>query len=105
MVLGIDGGGSKTTAVLAQESGKVIACAVGGSINFYSNPLSDTRRNLSDLLQKLHVQPDAPLRSVFIGMSALNDRADDAQVRLNVTNAVAAYTGLGSDKITVMKMK
>ena len=31
--------------------------------------------------------------------------ADDAQVRLNVTNAVAAYTGLGSDKITVMKMK
>ena len=31
--------------------------------------------------------------------------ADDPEVRLNVTNAVAAYTGLGSDKITVMKMK
>ena len=33
------------------------------------------------------------------------DGANDPSVRLNVTNAVAAYTGLGSDKITVMKMK
>ncbi len=31
--------------------------------------------------------------------------ANDPAVRLNVTNAVAAYTGLGCDKITVMKMK
>ena len=31
--------------------------------------------------------------------------ADSPAVRLDVTNAVAAYTGLGSDKISVMKMK
>ena len=31
--------------------------------------------------------------------------AEDPDVRLNVTNAVAAYTGLGSDKIRVIKMK
>ena len=31
--------------------------------------------------------------------------ADSPAVRLDVTNAVAAYTGLGSDKIRVMKMK
>lgn len=31
--------------------------------------------------------------------------AELATVRLNVTNAVMSYTGLGSDKITVMKMK
>ena len=31
--------------------------------------------------------------------------ADDPAVRLDVTNAVAAYTGLGSDKIYVLKMQ
>ena len=31
--------------------------------------------------------------------------ADSPAVRLDVTNAVAAYTGLGSDRISVMKMK
>ncbi len=33
------------------------------------------------------------------------DGADSAKVRLLVTNAVMAYTGLGSDKIWVVKMK
>lgn len=31
--------------------------------------------------------------------------ADRAEVQLKVTNAVSAYTGLGSDKIRVMKLK
>lgn len=31
--------------------------------------------------------------------------ADESAVRLCVTNAVSAYTGLGSDKIRVIKMK
>ncbi len=31
--------------------------------------------------------------------------ADNPAVRLNVTNAVSAYTGLGSDKIIVMQKK
>jgi len=31
--------------------------------------------------------------------------ADSAAVRLRVTEAAAAYTGFGSDRITVLKMK
>lgn len=31
--------------------------------------------------------------------------ADSPQVRLSVTEAVMSYTGLGSDRITVLKMK
>lgn len=39
------------------------------------------------------------------GAVVLCDGAGNAAVRLAVTNAVASYTGLGCDKIQVMKMK
>ena len=39
------------------------------------------------------------------GCVVVCEGADSPAVCLNVTNAVAAYTGLGSDKISVMKMK
>lgn len=39
------------------------------------------------------------------GAVVVCDGADLATVRLDVTDAVMSYTGLGSDKISVMKMK
>ncbi len=39
------------------------------------------------------------------GCVVVCDGADSAEVRWNVTDAVSAYTGLGSDRISVMKMK
>ncbi len=39
------------------------------------------------------------------GAVVLCSGAEKAEVRLGVTNAVSAYTGLGSDKIRVIKMK
>ncbi|MCQ2420746.1 MAG: hypothetical protein MJ118_06395 [Clostridia bacterium] len=42
---------------------------------------------------------------VFRGALVVCDGADSAGVRLSVVNAVSGLTGLGSDKITVVKMK
>ena len=39
------------------------------------------------------------------GAVVVCDGADAAAVRLYVTNAVMSYTGLGSDRISVIKMK
>ncbi len=41
----------------------------------------------------------------ILGALIVCDGADSALVRLRVTQAVSALTGLGSDKISVMKMK
>ena len=41
----------------------------------------------------------------YTGAVVVCGGADDAGVKLNITGAVAAYTGLGADKITVIKMK
>lgn len=39
------------------------------------------------------------------GAAIVCEGADDAKVRLAIVEAVKAYTGLGSDKITVLKME
>ena len=42
---------------------------------------------------------------VFCGALVVSEGADDPTVRLDLMNAVAALLGLGTDKITVVKMK
>lgn len=72
--LGVDGGGTKTTAVVSDENGHVVASAVGGSINYYSNSFETAKSNFEDIIKELGIEKYS---SVCIGMSALSDRADD----------------------------
>ena len=41
----------------------------------------------------------------YLGAVVVCDGADSATVRLRIMQAVSALTGLGSDKISVIKMK
>jgi stage III sporulation protein AG len=41
----------------------------------------------------------------YLGAVVLCAGADNPRVKLDITNAVVSFTGLGSDKITVIKMK
>ena len=75
--LGIDGGGTKTTAVICDENCNFISSFVGESINFNSVGTKTARENLraiaDGVTQGGNIRPDA----VFIGMSAISERADD----------------------------
>lgn len=82
--LGIDGGGTKTTAVVCTQDGKIIKTAVGASINYYSNPFDAARRNFAELIDKTGIHDYA---STVIGMSALSDRADE-QTALDFTREI-----------------
>ena len=99
MFLGIDGGGSRTTASLFDRNGTFLCEASAGSINFYSNPLSDVRDNLAALLRDVRNAAGIfSFQSVFIGSSALNARADDETVRRLTDGIVRAdVIGLDSD--------
>ncbi len=71
--LGIDGGGSKTTAVVFDKSGCFVKKAVGESINYYSVGIEKARENMANIISSLAVEE---FEGAFIGMSALNERAD-----------------------------
>ena len=51
--LGIDGGGTKTTAAVSDENGNIVLKSVGKTINFYSVGMKKARSNLSDIIRSV----------------------------------------------------
>lgn len=72
--LGVDGGGSKTTAVVFNEKGEFICKACGESINYYSVGLENARQAMSDIINSLSQNE---FECAVVGMSALAERATD----------------------------
>lgn len=74
--LGVDGGGSKTTAVVFNEKGEFICSACGESINYYSVGLESARFAMKNIIENLSIKN---FRCAVIGMSALNERATEEE--------------------------
>lgn len=76
--LGIDGGGTKTTAAVSDENGSIIIKITGKSINFYSVGMDNARKNLAEIIAETEAcLSKSEFKSVFIGCSALDDEADE----------------------------
>ena len=67
-------------------------------------PLDTEAERLAALLRAMTGVGDAAVLLSREGAVVVCAGADSARVRLEVTNAVSAYTGLRSDHIIVMKM-
>lgn len=74
--LGIDGGGTKTTAIICDENAQLISRFVGESINYNSVGMETARKNLKATVDGV-LPNDVKLNAAFIGMSAISERADD----------------------------
>ena len=68
-------------------------------------PLDTESQRIAALLRQIRGVGEAEVLLSGSGAVVVCQGADQAGVRLDVTNAVAAYTGLVSDKISVIKMK
>ena len=81
LFLGVDGGGTKTTAVVFDGDGNFVAKSVGESINYYSNGLETARENMKKIIDSLAQKTGTSVfEAAVIGMSALNDRANDDEL-------------------------
>lgn len=96
--LGVDGGGSKTTAVAADENGKIIGTAIGKTINYYSNPYDTAKQNFKEIIDALGIKDYA---SVCIGMSALSERADEPTARRFTDGILTAETAVMTSDIEI----
>ena len=75
--LGIDGGGTRTTAAVSDENGKILLKQIGKTINFYSVGMETARNNLAAILAEINaVSGITEYTAAFIGCSALDDKAD-----------------------------
>ena len=74
--LGIDGGGTKTTALLCDETGKDICCVTGGGINYLADGMQQSRQNLIEIIERVLKMFPVPIERTVIGCAALSGRAD-----------------------------
>ena len=76
--LGIDGGGTRTTAAVSDEMGNILLKETGKTINFYSVGMETAKLNLSAIIEAIETKLGKICYSgTFIGCSALDDEADD----------------------------
>ena len=90
------GGTAGTSAAPAAAQGDPLAAS--------GIPLDTESARLASILGSIRGVGAAEVLLSARGCVVVCEGADSAAVRLAVTNAVAVYTGLGSDKITVMNM-
>src|SRR5690242_15437617 len=73
-VLGVDGGQTSTTAVLADETGRILGAGHGGPANHIHEPggIERIQRSLADALRGAGESaglPNAPLSAAYLGMT------------------------------------
>ena len=79
LVIGVDGGGTKTNGVLMEEGGRILAKTSVGSTNPHSNPEAKVREALHTLVDTLLHDGNAKLENVdgiCMGMAGADRPAD-----------------------------
>jgi len=77
--IGIDGGGTHSTAVACRADGRIAAAVSGGGLNFLNDGIPAVRERLMDMVARLQSAcSDAEVAEVCIGSAALDAPADDS---------------------------
>ena len=80
-VIGVDGGGTKTTAVLATLSGRILKTAKTESSSFVKVGIKESVSNISKVLRKvLSVNSKAKILSTFIALAAIEENKEYKKV-------------------------
>jgi len=77
----------------------------GSALESSGIPMDTESARIADFLGGMEGVGEVRVLLSAEGAVVICEGAEDSAVRLSVTNAVSVYTGLGSDKIRVMKMK
>ncbi len=88
--------------LLPSRSSRQTQAAVSSARSAYT---SDEEARLEAVLSNISGAGRASVLVSETGVAVVCEGADSAQVRLDIVRAVMAYTGLGSDRISVIKMK
>jgi N-acetylglucosamine kinase-like BadF-type ATPase len=103
LVLGIDGGASKTQAVILDEQGTPLGMGFGGPANYNTVGLAQTRDHVAEAVQTAFAQAGLtprPFDAAFFGMASVVSEIDFARIRTIATDlglAPAAQTGVDHD--------
>ena len=107
LLLGLDGGGTKTDAVLSDGAGKVIARAAGGATGFTGIPRPEAERRLKTVLEQVLRDVGgltAAIRGVYAGVAGcgLPVIAQEYRAYLKSILPGAEHVEAGSDAVNAL---
>ena len=82
ILIGIDGGGTHSTAAAAWPNGRIAARCEGGGLNFHNVGVEPVRSRLEEMARTLSGMAGAKIDQLCAGMSALDFPADEETTRL-----------------------
>ena len=89
LYIGIDGGGTHSTAVAAWPDGRIAAVTEGQGLNYHNVGVELVRLRLEEMVKTLEAQAEAPVEKICVGMSALDGPADEAILALFTSVALS----------------
>ena len=90
LLIGIDGGGTHSTAAAAWPDGRIAGVAFGGGLNFHNIGVEPVLRHMEDMVKELCAKTGASSPLVCVGMSALDAPADAKTLEQFTTGMFAA---------------
>ena len=95
LYLGIDGGGVKTTAIVANESGKVLAKTVGASIDYKTIGITTARKNLKAIIAELSEKTgENKFKCACIGSSAISSKRRRLWFQILSKQTISSWTAV-----------
>ena len=88
LLIGIDGGGTRSTAVAAYPDGRIAAVTKGGGLNYHHSGMETVRLRLESMVEALCRQCGCQADEICAGMSALDAPADEKTLSLFTTGAL-----------------
>lgn len=80
-VLGIDAGGTKTRALLADENARVVAGALGGGANLRTHGELEVEKVLHAVIEEASGAAESPPQALALGIAGADRAADEAVLR------------------------
>jgi N-acetylglucosamine kinase-like BadF-type ATPase len=102
--IGIDGGGTKTTAALCNQHGEVLSLASGDSTNMQSRPWKEVANTLQELLRDLFSQANGTrndVAAVVFGLAGA-DRPDAKRLIADAFGRLYPQLHIDNDAITAL---
>ena len=95
LYIGIDGGGTHSTAAAVRPDGSIAALAFGDGLNFHNSGVEPVRIRLEGMVEELCQKAGVPVENAMVcaGMSALDLPADEPTTRL-FTSGILSFEQL-----------
>ncbi|MGB8954368.1 MAG: BadF/BadG/BcrA/BcrD ATPase family protein [Tumebacillaceae bacterium] len=105
LYIGIDGGGTKTRTLLADQSGRVLADLITAGSNINHHGWTRTQEILGELFAELrvHVPEGARVAALFLGMAGIDRQEERERMRAWVQSEWPhASVGVENDAVTAL---